>query len=496
MKFRYPVFIIPATCFFIVSCSLSRQSAYSPANKYSPQVLRHDLSILKSILEANHPSLYWYTPKDSIDYFFNTAITSIKDSLTELQFKNKVSWVVSKIRCGHTAVRSSKQYSKYFTGRRITQFPLLLKVWQDSAVVVASAFSNDSVLKRGTIVTSINGRSNNKLLDSMGQLISTDGYTENFKQQLISFNYPFYYRNTFGLDSVYNVNFIDSVGRRKTTTIKNYTPVIDTSRRRRIQPLPALTKKEIRKYRNLSVRSMTIDTQLNAAFVRISTFSDGTLNTFFKKSFKKLRKEGIKNVVIDLRENSGGNVMSSTKLTQYLIDKPFNIADTVAAISRSFQHKKYIKPWFIYWLSMHFTGRKQSDGRVHFRYFERHMFKPKSKDHFKGQIYLLTGGYTFSAATLITGALKGQKNVTVVGEETGGGSYGNSAMHLPVITLPVSKVRIVLPLYRLVIDKDKPKTGRGIFPDVEVKPSSSAIKNGIDAKLEKVKEIISGRGAK
>jgi C-terminal processing protease CtpA/Prc len=106
---------------------------------------------------------------------------------------------------------------------------------------------------------------------------------------------------------------------------------------------------------------------------------------------------------------------------------------------------------------------------------------------------LLTGGYTFSAATLITGALKGQKNVTVVGEETGGGSYGNSAMHLPVITLPESKVRVILPLYRLVIDKDNPKTGRGIFPDVEVKPTSSAIKNGVDAKLEKVKELISAK---
>jgi C-terminal processing protease CtpA/Prc len=493
VKSRYRFFIIPALCFLVASCSLSKQAAYHPAKKYSPQVLRHDLSLLKSVLEANHPSLYWYTPKDSVDYFFNAAITSIKDSLTELQFKNKVAWVVSKIRCGHTAVRSSKQYSKYYSGRRITQFPLLLKVWQDSAVVVATAFGNDSILKRGTIVTSINGRSNRKLLDSIGQFISTDGFTDNFKQQLISFNYPFYYRNTFGLDSQYNVHYVDSVGKRKVATIKNYTPAIDTTKRKRIQQLPALTKKEIRKYRNLSVRSMSVDTPLNAAFVRISTFSDGTLNTFFKKSFKKLKKDAVKNVVIDLRENSGGNVMSSTKLTQYLIDKPFNIADTVAAISRSFKHRKYIKPWFIYWMSMRFTGRKQSDGRIHFRYFEKHLFKPKKKYHYDGHIYLLTGGYTFSAATLITGALKGQNNVTVVGEETGGGSYGNSAMHLPVITLPESKVRVILPLYRLVIDKDNPKTGRGIFPDVEVKPTSSAIKNGIDAKLEKVKELISAK---
>jgi C-terminal processing protease CtpA/Prc len=238
---------------------------------------------------------------------------------------------------------------------------------------------------------------------------------------------------------------------------------------------------------------MAIDTPLNTAFMRISTFSDGSLNSFFRKSFNKINKDGIKNIVIDLRENSGGNVMSSTKLTQYLSNKPFNIADTVAANSRSFKYKKHIKPWFVYWMSMHLTGRKQNDGRIHFRYFEKHMFKPENKNHFDGNIYLVTGGYTFSAATLVTGELKGQKNVTVVGEETGGGAYGNSAMHLPVITLPNSKVRIVLPLYRLVIDADRKKTGRGILPDVEVGPSSVAIKNGVDAKMEKVRELIANK---
>jgi hypothetical protein len=489
VKIRY-LLIIPAVYVLVSSCSTSRQTKFNPSNKYSPQALRQDLSLLKSILESNHPSLYWYTSKDSIDQIFQTAIASLKDSITELEFKNKVASVVSKIRCGHTAVRSSKQYNKYFSGRRITQFPLLLKVWNDSAVVVSTAFKNDSVLTRGTIVTSINGRSNRTLLDSMSELISTDGYARNFTQQLISFNYPFYYRNTFGLDSQYNVAFIDSLGRKNNTTIKNFTPVLDTGRRRRMQPLPALTKKDIRKYRTLSVRGMTIDTPLNTAFLRISTFSDASLNPFFRKTFYTLKKRGINNVVIDLRENSGGNVMSSTKLTQFLIDKPFNIADTVAAVSRHFKYKKHIKPWFIYWLSMHLTGRKKKDGRIHFSYFENHMFKPKNQNHFNGNIYLLTGGYTFSAATLVTGALKGQKNVTIVGEETGGGSYGNSAMHLPVVTLPSSKVRVVLPLYRLVIDKDRKKTGRGILPDVEVGPSSSAIKNGIDLKMEKVRELI------
>jgi C-terminal processing protease CtpA/Prc len=240
---------------------------------------------------------------------------------------------------------------------------------------------------------------------------------------------------------------------------------------------------------------MTIDTSLNTAFINLSTFSEGRLQGFFKDSFRKIKKEKLQNVVIDLRENSGGNVMSSTRLTQYLVNKPFHVADTVAAINRSVSYHRYIRPWFIYWLSMHAAGRKGPDGRIHFRYFERHQFKPKKRLHFDGHIYLVSGGFSFSAATLFIGALKGQENVTVVGEETGGGYYGNTAMHLPVITLPASKVRVVLPLFRMVIDKNRPKTGRGILPDVEVKPSSLSIKKGVDAKMEKVMELIRERNS-
>ena len=43
--------------------------------------------------------------------------------------------------------------------------------------------------------------------------------------------------------------------------------------------------------------------------------------------------------------------------------------------------------------------------------FERHYFKPRKKHHFDGNIYLLTGGNSFSATTLVLKALQGQSNV-------------------------------------------------------------------------------------
>ena len=116
--------------------------------------------------------------------------------------------------------------------------------------------------------------------------------------------------------------------------------------------------------------------------------------------------------------------------------------------------------------------------------------KQKKKNHYDGKVYILIGGNSFSATTLFVSALMKQDNVTVIGEETGGGAYGNTAWLIPDVTLPATKVRFRLPLFRLVIDKDSPKTGKGVQPEIESKPTIEAIRKGNDYKLDKAMELI------
>ncbi len=484
--------VLLVSCTAMFSC---RTAAIHDINKkYSVEELREDFTALRNSLEANHPSLYWYTPKDSIDWYFDNVYSNITDSMTEDAFRNRVAWAISKIKCGHTSVRSSKRYSNAVSRAQQPVFPLAIKAWDDSLVVLSSAFRGDSIFRRGTVLLSINYKTPRQLLDSMFQFISTDGNAINFKNQITSFNFGYAYKNAFGLDSMHLVSFLDSNKQVKTVFIRNYDPKTDTvSRRgrRTTQQVQIPTKRELREARRLSQRSITIDTPLNTAYIRVATFSSGKLKRFFRKSFKTIHQQGITNVVFDLRENGGGNIMSSTRLSQYLAQKPFKLADTVAAISRRFKYGQYIRPSLAYKISMFFTSnRKRADGRYHFAYFENHTFKPKKKFHFDGDVYLIQGGYSFSATTLFINSIKGQSNVTVLGEETGGGSYGNSAVHLPQIILPNTKIRIVLPVYRLVMDASQPKNGRGIIPDVEIKPSSAAIRDGVDLKIAAVKEMI------
>src|SRR5437773_6975469 len=112
---------------FLLSGCGSLKSSFDPGKKYSPQQLEKDYTIFQNILEENHPGLYWWTSKDSIDYYFNWGKQQIKDSLTEPQFKNVLSYVLAKIDCGHTTARLSKKYNKYLdTLRNEKFFPLSL----------------------------------------------------------------------------------------------------------------------------------------------------------------------------------------------------------------------------------------------------------------------------------------------------------------------------------------------------------------------------------
>jgi C-terminal processing protease CtpA/Prc len=480
----------------ISGCGVSK-SSFSPAKKYSPEKLQKDYSIYEQILEEVHPGLYWYQSKDSMDYYFNWGRQQLKDSLTETEFRKVLAYVTAKINCGHTSVRASKFYSRYTDTARILRiFPLSLKLWDDTAVVAANLDRRDSLLNRGTIVRKINGWPMEKIVDTLFDYISTDGYNTTHKYQSLS-NRGYFgslYTSLFGPSANYQIEYTDSSGLIKNTTIKTYRPISDTARRsaiRAIRAVPQPSRKESKNMRRESVRLLKIDSVEHVAMMDLNSFGRGYgLKGFFRRSFKTLKKNKIGHLVIDVRGNGGGSVTNSTFITRYISDHPFKVGDSLYAIAKRKKYSRYIKNDFFNRLFMTFFTRRKKDGFYHFRYFEKNEFQPKKRNHFDGKVYILTGGNSFSATTLFASSLIKQDNVTVVGEETGGGAYGNSAWLIPDVTLPETKVRFRLPLFRLVIDKNYPKTGKGVQPEVVVKPTIEAIKRGADYKLEKAMELI------
>jgi hypothetical protein len=201
--------------FFLFSCAAGKKN-YSPAKKYDQKTLQEEYMLLKNILEKKHPSLYWYTSKDSMDFYFAKYYQQIGDSMTEQQYAWKIlAPLVDKINCGHTSVSLSKAYAKWADGRRFPAFPLTLKVWNDSMAVIGNMNRKDSIFKRGTLVKSVNGITSTALINNIFGYLPQDGYANNINYIRMSANFPYYHRNIYGLSKEYQVTYLDKDGNRK-----------------------------------------------------------------------------------------------------------------------------------------------------------------------------------------------------------------------------------------------------------------------------------------
>lgn len=409
--------------------------------------------------------------------------------MTEQQFAWRVvAPLVDKIHCGHTSVSFSKQYAKWMQGKKSSSFPLYFKVWNDTMAVIGNLNPKDSLFKRGTLVTSINGVRNQDMISSMFDYLPEDGHANNINFIRMSANFPYYHRNIYGLSRNYRVTYIDSTGRETFALLPLYSPPKDSSEK---QSKPVAKAAKIpREKKILSYRSLVPDSSGAFFIMNLNSFTRGHLRPFFKRSFKAMKSNNVHALVLDLRNNGGGKVGLSTLLTKYITNKPFKVADSLYAKAHTLApFTRYIKGGFLNTLELLLISKKKSDGMYHNRWLEKKSFHPK-KNRFSGDVYVLTSGPTFSASALFCNAVKGQSNVKLAGEETGGGWYGNSGIMIPDITLPNTKLRVRLPLFRLVQYNHIPEKGSGIVPDIYIGTSYEALLKGYDKKMRVVRELI------
>ena len=517
------VILLTLTITALFSCSSIKKHNAHLNDLISEDKLKSDIDYTYKKLKKLQPDLYWYISKEKLDYKFDSIKSTINKPMTSFDFYLKLMPVVYSIRQGHMFVSPPiKLYSKKETkilnksgNGPLSQFDF--EVFNDKLYVTKNKSGNKAI-KKGTEVITINQSKTSNLLKEYDRRFTSDGFNSTLKRNFSGKRFPLFYTIENGLkDSlIYNFKINDSL---KTFTIKRKSkdsiPLVKKEiQEKEVKPKVVVDKAKLKAEKKrktifgynpetkLYNRNLNfIEKDSSVAVMKINGFMIGNYHDFYKQSFQRIKNNESKVLILDLRNNGGGRLNEITELYSYLADTTFVFLQKSKVVSKTSlfsadyfkgggiafkAFKTLVSP--LYYGYTFFKVHKNEDGN----YYYKSGTKPHKlgENAFKGKIYVLINGGSFSASSIISSNLKGSKRATFVGEETGGAYNGCVAGQMPVLELPKSKVKIriglvtVKPFHKSEID------GRGIFPDKEIIPTLEDRINGVDPEMNWILEDI------
>ena len=183
------------------------------------------------------------------------------------------------------------------------------------------------------------------------------------------------------------------------------------------------------------------------AYLRISMFNENTGSAFAQK-YKELEKEGMQAIVLDLRDNPGGLLQESVKVSNFFVPK----GPVVSVVTRD----------------GHREVHSSSLGAV------------------KYPVAVLVNGGSASASEIVSGAIQDTGVGTLIGTKT----YGKGSVQT---VLKFDDGAIKLTIAKYLTPSDRSIDGIGIEPDIKVEMEPGASK---DIQLEKAIQVMKEKSAK
>jgi hypothetical protein len=435
--------------FLIVSVFSFGQSVET--KQFTPAELKQDLNFLFEKLEAIHPALYHNTPKAKIDDARKALENELIEPMTRLAFARKAIPVVTLLKDGHTAL--SFPTEEFLNALKMggKTFPLAVLI-RDGKIFVTANFSADTSNFILAEILSINEQSSEDLLEKLRDYTSAElGFYRDIRIQR-AFGRLLWY--CFGWGDVFDLQ-LSQDGALINKKINGITE----------QEFAQVNKK---RGDGRKTKPYSFYTANNTGVIDFRSMSEmETFDNFLDSVFTVIKEQNIHTLVIDVRNNGGGNSRMGDMLLQYISDKPYKQIERME-VKNSNETAKFNQ------------GKIGTISRVD----ETPLKKPKkSGNKFTGKTYLLTSHLTFSSANMLAIAFKCFDMGTIVGEETGGvyAAFGDVvSLKLPNTQLPAGCS------FKKFIHPCDDGAIHGVKPDVEIVPTLADIQNRKDPAMDYV----------
>ena len=207
-----------------------------------------------------------------------------------------------------------------------------------------------------------------------------------------------------------------------------------------------------------------------------------------------LNSNDIHNLVIDLRNNPGGNLTLGIQLMYFLSDKKhlkgFSEYAYTSEVYKSYFPDEYnnLKEKYPSGVPQNKLVLKEEKLNLYNEITDStsKYFVPKNRPIFKGDIYILSNYRTGSAAAMLTTLFQDNGIGKVIGTSVGNNPIG-STTYTPM-KLPKTKANISIAT--TYIERPNKSKGKYQIPDYWIEYSIEDLENGIDPYWEKVQELI------
>lgn len=446
--------------------------AVSAQEKYTPLQLKDDYSLFCKSLKEAHPGLYRYTPKSEFDSLMEAIGNKIDHSMDQQQFYMLLLPLISQIKCGHTKLHPDSNWTTRFYYNTEHVFPWKLHFDGNKGYVTGS-YVNGYNAPAGSEVLMIQGRPVSKIIAGLLPAFFSDGNNLTFKYIEMDHYFSATYANLFEGPDTFNI--VCQVNGEKTI----YTmPSVSHSMIESLDKKLNEANAEKPPY-NLDIRSDSV------AVLTISSFWEQANNLnfrkFLKSSFRKIQDDHIESLIIDVRNNEGGMDRRGALLLSYLLNHDFGYYDKLVMTTRKrFSFASDARLPKFYGL-MRILISRDKDGTYRWNHSRNLGIQKPQKDHFNGKVYVLINGASFSVTAEFASVAHYLKRASFIGEETGGGYYGNNSGSFAIVTLPNSRLNVGIPLVAYYTKvSGYPYPDHGVIPDYIVKPSANDIITGQD----------------
>ncbi len=408
----------------------------------SPEDMRYDFDELFHRLETTHPNPYAKRPNAEVDLERARIYDELARPLTMIEFFKKVAPLVYSLGDLHTKVYLPSAIIDEI-GKSERFFPFSAQIEGERAYITVN-YSGNADITPGTELLAIND-------------IPIITIWEEGREYFPAGNYlpPRQFLLLFGSLPEYQVTLLPP---------ETNTPVM--------QIVPGMTVSEMKRqvateYQPVERATYTTLPGEPIGVLTINTFYDG-LGLALKSAFTQIQEDGVQDLILDIRVNEGGLYTQVQSVMDYLTNEPYKRCA-----------QKTQAP---------FGGYGSGEPRE----MECEVFQSFAvAERYQGNIYLLIGPNTFSAAITLATILQDYNMGLLIGEETTDSASYCGETSIEMLPLPRTGL-----LYRSsqtcfvrpsgVLD-DQP-----VVPDIIVKTTIADEIAGNDPVMDYTLEIIRG----